>query len=355
MTKALAVRPATDLENVPDVDAAANLVCYLGIRDLPSGLIPARAVTIDSETGEIVQEEPDSEYVNRVFPKLDHETRHMVLTLGVGKAAVYQDKLGDGIRYMVWKSWDNGWWVDLDDGPEDLDKAFRAWVTETMTQEGRSNPEASQLANTILNLQWLADNNYRGLPKDGADITTLEPIFRDAGQYQRWRRVTSRLRGLIDAKKEGAKNGEITQQIRAIIKDVNDPDKNLTDLDQVGRKKPRVPPIVMTEGPARDSLGRSLVSASLTPSQKVMLQLRLGKDLEYRLEGETYDIKDYILANYRLDTRLQRWSRRTWDDYAVEWSPFEPCDGTRGGIEDRPAFEDGELQLIYYWMWEEAR
>lgn len=354
MTKAVEVRPAVDLDIVPDVDAAADLVLYLGLRDLPPELIPARAVTVDGDTGEVLTEEADRDYVLRVWPGMPLQLKYMAVSLGVRQATIYKDKLGDGINYIVWKAFDNGWWMDPDEGVSDIAKAFRPWVVTIMTQEKRSNSDASQLANTILNLVWLRDNDYKGLPVDDLGLPTLEPIFKNDELYQRWRRVTGKLRALIEAKQEGATNGEITQQIKDLIKDINDPEKTLTDLDQVGRKKPRVPPIVMWEEPGthRDKVD---VTATLSPSQRSMLQQRLGKDLEYHLAGETYDITQRVLACYRGDTRLNRWYRREWLPDETKYSAFVPSadPATVEGYEDRPKVDDSELGLVYVWQWEE--
>ena len=338
-----AVRETADLAHVLDPHNAAQMVLYMGTQDLPG--IPQQKVTIDEETGEIVEIEPELHYIHRVWKELDRQDKGEVVYAGLQKASNLKEGLNDGIQLVVWRAYDRGWWVATDSNGGD-DSAFRVWVKEVIVPEGASTTEATQLASTILNLCWLRDNDYGGLPLDPiSGRVELEIIFADRSLYNRWRRVASPLRQLIENLEHG--DEEAQEKLEDLIGAVNDPEKGLDDLDTI-RSNPRLPEAIF-EIEDRDEVGRHRIKGIITDAQLNHLRMKLKGSARFLLQGESYGVKNLVLVEYRLTPG--EWNKRTWDS---GWTDWEPCETPElDGMYDGVPLIDKSLAVEYHRQWEE--
>ena len=221
-----------------------------------------------------------------------------------------------------------------------------------MTTEEGSATEATQLASTILNLEYLRDNEYGGLPEDSKGIPALEPIFSDRSKYNRWRRVASGLRKLVDAAMENPEAEDVQESIRELIQAVNDDAMSLDDLDKVGRKNPTMPRVQIVELPERDELGRVRFEGAATDAQYAVLKARTSDVAEWILQGQTYGVEDHTFAQYR-SLEHTGITRRTWSE-KKGWSEWVEVEEIPEGYPDGMPFEDPDLGVVYISQWEEA-
>ena len=344
-----ALRETDDITVVADPHNAAQMVLYMGTQGLPG--VPAQKVTIDEATGEIVDIEPELHYVHRAMKELAQQDKGYItigeiVYAGLQKASSLKEGLNDGIQLVVYRAYDDGSWIITDSGNGD-DDAFRAWVKETTVPEGSNTTEATQLASTILNLCWLRDNGYSGLPKNPVTgEVDLELIFVDRTKYNRWRRVASPLRQLIQNIESG--DEESVDEIDKLIQTVNDPSKGTEDLDNL-RGNPRLPEAVL-EIVERDSAGRHLVNGALTDAQLRYIRGKLKGAARFVLKGETYGVEKMQLVRYRRigdDWKRQVWSPELdWSDWVTHGEP------ELNGYMDGAPLIDVETGVEYYTMWE---
>jgi hypothetical protein len=353
MSTDLMVPGALDLADLRDPQSSALLVYYLGVRDLGIGNghgVPARQVTVDETTGVVVEEESDKDYIARVWPGLPREIKGRAVRAGLQRAAFYRDALADGIQLVVYRARHQGWWVETDANGGD-EKAFRQWVKDAVTTEEGSPTEATQLASTILNLEYLRDNEYGGLPEDDEGTVDLEPVFEDRSKYNRWRRVASGLRKLVDAARENPDAEDVRDSIREMIDAVNDETLALDDLDRVGRKSPSMPRVQVIESPIRDDLGRVLFYGAATDAQYAVLRTRTSDIVEWVLQGQAYGVHSHVLAQYRRHAGSGRLWRRIWDG-TEGWGPFVEVEEIPEGCPDGAPLEDPDLGVVYTSQWE---
>lgn len=352
MTNAIMIPGGLDLAEIATPRAAAEMVCYLGIVTLPKNGVPAREYRIDDSTGEIVWIEPDRQYIARVWPGLSDKTKGYAVAAGLQVAATYRDALSDGIQLVVYRARAHGWWITTDSNGGN-NKAFRQWVKNVITAEEGSATEASQLASTILNLEFLAANGYEGLPVDEDGDPNLEAIFEDRKLYNRWRRVASGLRNLIEAEMEKP-DPDNQERIQQIVDDVNNPDKSPDDLDQSGRQRPTLPPASI-EMEGKDEMGRNIFKGVATDAQLTLLQYRTKDAAQWVLKGEVYGVTHHTLFEYRTESNDPQVYRRAWSE-RHGWSAFHQVEKIpEGGFPEGPFFEDPDWGLTYTRQWEEGQ
>lgn len=349
MTNAIMIPGTLDMAEISSPRAAAQMVYYLGVVSLPKNGIPAREYRADDDTGEILWIEPDLQYISRIWPGLPDRTKGLAVAAGLQTAAAYKEALNDGIQLAVYRARKYGWWTytDVNGG---TDKAFRQWVKDIVTAEEGSPTEATQLASTILNLEFLAANDYAGLPIDENGDPDLEPIFSDRKLYNRWRRVASALRRLIEVEMESP-DPENQELIQSIIDDVNNPDLSLDDLDQSGRQKPTLPPATI-ELDGKDEMGRNIFHGVATDAQLSLLQYSTKGKAQWVLKGEEYGVNHHTLFEYRVEPG-EIW-RRAWDE-RHGWSEFHRVEEMPEGYPEGVPFEDRDYGLTYTRQWEEGK
>lgn len=337
---ALTAMESLPLAELRDPDATADFILWLGVKDRPGK--PERKDT-----------ESDREYALRTFRHVKRQAKSEIIVTGLNKAAFYRQALSDGIQLICYRAWIHGWWVDTQDlgGTEE---AFRQWVKDAVTAEGASRTEAWRLANTILNLYWLKQNGYQGLPED------LEDIFRDRELFNRYARKVAEIGRYIQAIEDWEEPEEEDEEesgleklesyIEQAIQDINNPEKGTDDLDKPVGKQEAPPAIIHLSG--YDQLGRTTFEGTATPTQLHRLKRATRQVAEWRLKGETYGItEEFVLVRYRF--HKDSWACQAWSN-ELGWSDFEECEEPHlNGNQEGVPLVDTELGLTYIAQWEE--
>jgi len=339
MSSLPAIRDNGAVAEIPTAQNAADIVLFMGAQDLDG--TPPPIVELDGEGG-IVHTESEGDYLRRVWEDFTPTQKAQVVYLGLQRAAILKESLNDGIQLVVWRSYDNGWWIPTQDYGDD-DEAFRAWVRDVIVPEAASTTEASLLASTVLNLVWLRDNGY--------NTGKLEDVFADRSMYNRWRRVASTIRRLIQGIEEadGSINiAELDEELGKVVDTVNDPNKDFNDLDAI-RTSPRLPEAIFRIG-IRDELGRNNVSGALTDAQLKHVKMKTRGAAKFLLEGEQHDQGNLVMTQYRYMHAKNKWHYRVWLN--GKWSKWQHCDGIESmGTSEGAPLVDEEMGVEYYSMW----
>ncbi len=319
----LVPRPAIELSQLSDPSAAAEMIIWLGLRNHQAS----------PQQGE---NEENRDYTQRAWKELSRNTRQEVIEIGLQVASWYRDGIQDGVQLVIYRTYANGW-IGFDSEAE-----FRMWVRDQIGDEG-SAAEASQLASTILNLIWLQTNGFQGIPNN------LEEIFGNRSEYNRWRRIASGLKNLIEA----ADSGELDDEIQEMIDDVNDSNNTMADLDKLGRVAPRLPKANI-EILNYEEDGTRMIRGYLTDAQIAVLRQHTRSSAQWILKGEEYGVNVTRMVMYR----KQEFPTETWasrEHHGTEWTEWKHL-AEKPALDGYPVgmpFNDPELGLTYYRMWEE--
>lgn len=351
MIRALTIPGSLELAELQDPQAAAGIVYALGLSGIPQA--PIRKIEVDEETGEILMAESASEYVARVWdgkedgkPLVSRELKGLAVRAGLQFATNFREALSDGIQLVVYRARRHGWWVTTDQVGGGDEAAFREWVKDAVTAEDASTTEATQLATTILNLEYLAAINHPRLPRKKGKVD-LETIFADRALYNRWRRVASKLRRLVEAAQEHRGN-DVRQSIDELVETVMDDTKSFDDLDQAGRIRPSLPPVLIETG-EYDKLGRQPCSFWATKAQMTVLRFKLNGVAQWVLPGEEYGVTRHVLAEYRSDPN-GIW-RREYNE-VKGWQQFVEVEEILPGVPEGATLEDPDWEVTYQRQWE---
>lgn len=110
--------------------------------------------------------------------------------------------------------------------------------------------------------------------------------------------MTGKLRHLIEITDEAEEPDDVDKAIREIIDAVNDPEKTQPDLDEVGKQRPKMPPIVLKES-GRDRYGRHVIEGVVSQAGMKFLRRKLGTMFKLELVGEVYDTDKHRVVTYR--------------------------------------------------------
>lgn len=301
------------------------------------------------------EDETAAQYIRRIWPLLEDEERGAALELGLQKMVTMKRVAETGIQVRVWRAFYSGEWLY---GPSCPD-TFAEWVRTTLLDSHSSKAEASYLYRLCEIIMWLVHNAVDGieLPND------LESCFRRP-YYRRWRAVVSKLWVRITALEETPPDDEtseaILDEIIELVQAVHDEDRDTTDLDDMGiRHHSSVPPIVMEQDARDPASGLTMITATVSEAQLILLKQRMRTALDLRFQGEQYDTEDYDLVEYRIETRC--WgdtevsynSRRAWDGSSwTEWGPVLDGQFPPPGNNIEGVLIDPELRLSYIRFWE---
>jgi len=326
------------------------------------------------------EDEADVDYIERIWPMLSPDEKAVALDMGLQKMVTMKKLAETGVQLRVWRAFESGEWTYSPSGETD----FRDWVGNIMVDVlERSSSEATKLTNVCEAIAWLKFNRVTGvkLPKD------IDNCFKNP-EYRRWVSVASKilarasaLEGNVDPEVET----EIVSEIADLVSNVYSTN-TLAELTQIGRGTSRVPPIVVHEED-RDDAGIRHCLMELNDTQHRFFLRKLGRDVQYRLDGESPQDEDvsYVLMEYRLRTedvctacgvinqrnvtmcmeceeedtyqRTQSWAVRTWQ--GDKWSNWviigddEDWKGMPDGIFDGMLTDD-TVGLEYYRQWEKV-
>lgn len=344
----------------------ANSLTTTGIKNLATET-PTDAALLTLLLGTQADGAPaprDNETLLRYMERITADERLLVLTGGLDRAVNIRNLMADGIRLAVWWTYSRGWILF------NSDAEFRGWVRDTLTADGQSPTEATQLASVILNVDWLDANG-----NEFDDIDDLDDIF-SGWLYQRLRRVAGKMRAAIEVADQEQAHGAGEQAIHTLLEAVENTELTLDDLDRVGRQRPPLPPVVVRELPERDAAGNVKVEMTLTPAQRVLLKQRMGDGISYELEGQAYGADTHRLLEYRSHTRyvcaecgtldgncecasqavtipVTAWARREYDeDGTSAWEHLADEPDLLGMARDGVPLVDDELGLVYTRVWE---
>jgi hypothetical protein len=264
------------------------------------------------------------------------------MTAGIQAVQNVQTFASTAIQVRVWRAFVSGEWRVSPEKPN----SFREWVSGALSvEDGSHSTEASLLATVCEVVAWLLHNQPEKLPEDP------EECFMP-GNYRRWRAVAGKLSRLVKEGKE--------EQVAPIVDAVYDDSKTNTQIDQIGRQKSGIPPIVMYEQKG-DGSGLVGARASLTPAQVEYLK-RLPS-VEWKLQGEqpTGELVEYRRlqaapvcdpATGEVLSSVELWYERAWDGSA--WGAWVSLGNPPelGVVEVR--VEDPELGVEYIRTWREA-
>ena len=319
-------------------NAAAIMVDWLGLKAL--SLLPQYADTI-ADMPKPNEDEQPADYTLRVLKSLKPTTKGVILDLGLAKVLTMDKVAKTGIQLRVWRAFKDNEWQHSPHSPD----SFYEWVKLVIADEADGSlPEANKLASLCEAIAYVLYNNIVDLPHD------VEAIFRSP-LYRRYKAILPRLRALI-SDHENADDGadEIEEQLADLIENVADTDITAQELDEQGKKSPSMPPMIFTEAPHRDAqTGEYLVLGKLSATQRRYFQRKLGKTLDYRLEGEEYNKEQWMLSEYR--SRDEQYHFRMYiDEEWSEWYPSTASAPTGGYLDTIQA--DDELGLTYARYWQ---
>lgn len=320
-------------------DSAALMSDWLGFVQMVQEH-PAMLSELPKPTGN----ETAPEYIRRIWPLLEPEERGIALEMGLQQMVTLERVSQVGYQIRIWRAYESGDWNHSPECPD----SFRGWVKHVLadTLDG-SLAEASHLANVIEAVAFLRDSPDLGawLPED------LEECFRRPG-YRRWRAVAAKIldrkKILDDIPEEAAQ--PILQEIEDLSAAAADDGLTTTDLDQLGRKKTTLPPIIARVQKDKDPItGQETITMLVSAAQKALLQQKCRGIMEIVLEGETYKVPEFEYAQYLNDGGAM-YTRTLKGDHWTEW---QECEGVEGAF-DTIAFSDEQRNLVVINTWVEV-
>jgi len=324
-------------------DLAAESINWLGFNQL---IADPDHRSILEKLPKLKENEGAPSYIKRIWPKLSPTDRGAALDLGLQKTATMEKIAQVGIQLRIWRAYQTGEWLHSPSGETEFRPWLRSILIDSLEQSGA---EATKLANVCEAVAWLRDNSFPDveLPKD------LETCFMRRW-YGRWKIIAAKVLQYRDAMDTmPTAEQELQEELAAIVATVYDEDLKQPDLNVIGRlKEPRMPPIVVVETERDANINVRKATLELSDLQYAHFLKKLGSSVEYRLAGEQYNTKDYILVEYRHDIEHDDWAYRAWSENDG-WSQFlsiEP-DAKRQGIFDS-VHTDSDLQLEYLRYWE---
>ena len=237
-----------------------------------------------------------ADYIAHIWPMLTDKERGTALDLGLQKMTTMGHISRTGIQVRIWRAFRSGEWQHSPAGEND----FRPWVRSVLTDSlSFSSGESSKLATLCEVIGYLGDN-FRfefGIPEN------LEDCFRRP-HYWRWKTVAPKILQVINAFEEETDEIEIRaleEEIGALVEAVYDEDLTSEDITSQGRKSaPRLKPIILLENRRLANVHTGIYE--ITDAQLSYLRKKLGTTLDYRLEGEIYDVDQWTMVQYRYRT-----------------------------------------------------